>query len=143
MCPHRGHQLVEGSGNKRVVTCPYHAWTFGLEGNLRGMQKRDATIAPERSEICLSEVRVDQIVDFLFVNLDPDAKPLAEFAPGLETQILEYCPDLPDLVVEGDAAYGHTYDCEANWKVLLDNYLECHHCGPAHHSFDDMMDIAI
>jgi carnitine monooxygenase subunit len=142
VCPHRGHQLVTGSGNKAVLTCPYHAWTFGLDGALRGMQKRGNTDAPDRSTIGLSEIRVDRIVDFLFVNLDPDAQSLAEFAPGLEAQILACVPDLPNLVIEGDAAYGHTYSCKSNWKVMLDNYLECHHCGPAHHSFDDMMDIA-
>jgi choline monooxygenase len=142
VCPHRGHQLVEGSGRKAVLTCPYHAWTFGLDGNLRGMQKRESTEAPDRSGVCLSAVRVEELAGFLFVNLDPEAQPLAEFAPGLEAQMLERVPELADLVVEDNTAYGHTYTCQANWKVMLDNYLECHHCGPAHHSFDDMMNIA-
>lgn len=142
VCPHRGHQLVEGEGNKRVITCPYHAWTFGLEGNLRGLKKGANTATPDRAEVCLSSIRVDQLAGFLFVNLNPDAPTLAEFAPGLEEQILTTCPELPDLVLEEGAALGHTYECGANWKVLLDNYLECHHCGPAHDSFNDMMDIA-
>ncbi|MCI5097199.1 MAG: aromatic ring-hydroxylating dioxygenase subunit alpha [Rhodobacteraceae bacterium] len=142
VCPHRGHQLVEGSGQKAVLTCPYHAWTFGLDGRLRGLPKRDGTDAPARSEVCLTSVRVDTLAGFLFVNLDESAPSLAEFAPGLEAQLLERVPELSELEIEGDSAYGHTYSCKANWKVMLDNYLECHHCGPAHHSFDDMMNIA-
>ncbi len=142
VCPHRGHQLVEGNGKKAVLTCPYHAWTFGLDGNLRGMPKRGGTDAPARAKVCLSHVRVESLAGFLFVNLDDDAPSLAEFAPGLEAQMLERIPELPTLVIEGDSAYGHTYTCKSNWKVMLDNYLECHHCGPAHHSFDDMMNIA-
>lgn len=142
VCPHRGHQLVEGQGQKTVLTCPYHAWSFGLDGALRGMPKRGATEAPERSEICLSAVRLEQLAGFLFVNLDDGAAPLASFASGLEAQMLVRIPELPELVIEGDTAYGHTYTCRANWKVMLDNYLECHHCGPAHDSFNDMMCIA-
>ena len=142
VCPHRGHRLVAEEGNKRVLTCPYHAWSFGLDGSLRGMKKTKTTTAPDRSDICLNQIALDQLAGFLFVNLSGTATPLVEFALGLEDQILTKVPEITDLVMEEGPALGHTYNCNANWKVLLDNYLECHHCGAAHESFDDMMCIA-
>ncbi len=137
VCPHRGHRLVEGQGNKSRITCPYHAWTFGLDGALRGARgvKRD-----ERYK--LLSVQVDQLVGFVFVNVDVDAAPLAEFAPGLEAQLLRACPDLPNYVVNsGEDDFGNNYLCKANWKVMLDNYLECYHCQMAHPDFNEMMAI--
>ena len=142
VCPHRGHTLVEGSGVKTRFTCPYHAWTFSLDGRLRGMPRGENTDAPSRSGICLSEVRVDRLIDFIFVNLDPEAQPLSEFVPGLEEQIREVVPDLSDMALVTGDQLGASYPCEANWKVLVDNYLECHHCGVAHDTFNDIMDIA-
>lgn len=141
VCPHRGHTLVEGSGTKKRLTCPYHAWTFTLEGKLRGMPRKENTDVPSRSDICLNEVRVDQILDFIFVNLDPDAQSLAEFAPGLEEQMLEAVPDIREMVLVKGDTLGASYFCEANWKVMVDNYLECHHCAVAHDTFNDIMDI--
>lgn len=141
VCPHRGHRLIDSDGNRRVLTCPYHAWTYGLDGRLRGMRRTATTSAPARSDITLGAVRLDTLAGFVFVNLSGTAPPLEEVAPGLEEQILSHVPEIEAMVPEDGPALGHSYRCDANWKVLIDNYLECHHCGPAHHSFDDMMDI--
>lgn len=139
VCPHRGHRLVDGQGNKSRITCPYHAWTFGLEGNLRGARGVDRKVAGDR-KISLLPIRVDQLVGLVFVNTDMAAPTLAEFAPGLEAQMLRACPDLADYVVNRDGEeFGHTYVCHANWKVMLDNYLECYHCQMAHPEFNEMM----
>ncbi|GMG82132.1 ring-hydroxylating oxygenase subunit alpha [Paralimibaculum aggregatum] len=142
VCPHRGHRLVAEDGNRRVLTCPYHAWSFGLDGTLRGMRRTRTTEAPARAAIGLAEIRLDRLAGFLFVNLSGQAPALAEHAPGLEAQIRAHVPGLAAMVPEDGPALGHSYRCEANWKVLLDNYLECHHCGPAHRSFDDLMRIS-
>ena len=77
VCPHRGHQLVEAdsSGTKRVFTCPYHAWTYALDGKLQGARGVKAASGVDKSEICLFEVRVEQLVDFIFINLDPTPSP--------------------------------------------------------------------
>lgn len=141
VCPHRGHRLVEGCGVKQRLTCPYHAWTFTLDGKLRGLQRGTSTQAPDRNQIRLSEVPVDTLAGFLFINPNGTAPPLAEYAPGLAEQVAAHVPDVSAYVLEEGPALGHSYSCEANWKVLIDNYLECHHCGPAHDTFNDMMDI--
>lgn len=141
VCPHRGHRLVEGRGSRARITCPYHAWTFAPTGQLLSLRRRRTTNTPAREEIGLFTAAVDQLAGFLFVNPSGDARPLAAFAPGIEDQIRTACPHLDDYVIEDGRALGHSYDCAANWKVLVDNYLECHHCGAAHASFDDLMAI--
>ncbi len=143
VCPHRGHVLVEGAGRKRQIVCPYHAWTYALDGRLRGARGVSGETGVDKQGICLSQVRVDRILDFIFVNLDSEAQPLHEFAPGLADQILECCPDVRSYRPANDKAKGFdtTYVCNANWKAMLDNYLECYHCENAHPTFRDMMDI--
>ena len=143
VCPHRGHVLVEGQGQKRVITCPYHSWTYSLEGKLIGARGINAISSVEKSNICLFSVRVDQVLDFVFINLNPQAQPLNEFAPGLADQILTRCPDVLSYQPTNDASEGfhNDYLCESNWKVMIDNYLECYHCESAHRTFKDMMDI--
>ncbi len=142
VCPHRGHRLVEGRGGRARITCPYHAWTFARSGELLSLKRRHSTAAPDRNRIGLFPVAVDRLAGFLFVNPSGTAAPLREFAPGLSEQITAACPDLGSYHVEDGPALGHSYVCDANWKVLIDNYLECHHCGVAHQSFDDMMDLS-
>ena len=142
VCPHRGHQLVEGLGKKSRITCPYHAWAFALDGKRIGSRRSKTLTGPSNDEICLSEIRVDRLVDFIFVNLDPQAQPLSTFAPGLEEQMLSVEPDLPAMKPEEAVQLDIDYPCEANWKVLVDNYLECHHCVNAHDQFNDMMDLS-
>lgn len=141
VCPHRGHRLVEGTGNKSRITCPYHAWTFGLDGQLRGARGVSRGVAQSQGRTLLP-IAVDQILGLVFVNQSITAVPLAEFAPGLEGQILRACPEIASyVVVRGGAELGHTYQCRSNWKVMIDNYLECYHCQMAHSDFNEMMEI--
>ncbi len=141
VCPHRGHKLVEGSGQKRVIVCPYHQWTFSLDGSVRRMRTAETSVAPDQRKVCLHAVRVDRLLDFVFVNLDDDALPIAEYWPGVERQILEVCPEVNGYVLGSSAAAIHEVDVPANWKVQLDNYLECQHCRMGHVSFADILDI--
>ena len=141
ICPHRGHKLVEGRGRKSVVVCPYHHWSFSLDGSLRSMRARETSAAPERSGVCLKSVRVDRLLDFIFVNLDPDALPIAQFWPGVEDQILKICPEARDYALSSNATAIHEVDVAANWKIQIDNYLECQHCRHGHVSFADLLDI--
>ncbi|MEM8796133.1 MAG: aromatic ring-hydroxylating dioxygenase subunit alpha [Pseudomonadota bacterium] len=141
ICPHRGHKLLEGAGRKSVIVCPYHHWSFSLDGSLRGMRSMASSHAPEREDVCLFTVRVDRLLDFIFVNLDRDALPIADFWPGVEDHIRETCPDAGDYVMTGTAAAIHQVDVNANWKVQIDNYLECQHCRHGHVTFTDLLDI--
>lgn len=142
VCPHRGHRLLEGAGNKRAIVCPYHQWTFSLDGSLRSLRAKSSSEAPANDAVCLTSVRVDRLLDFIFVNLDPGAEPIAEFWPGIEEHILQVCPDVTSYRLSTSATVIHQVDVAANWKVQIDNYLECQHCRHGHLSFSDMLDIA-
>jgi len=74
VCQHRAHQLVSGTGKASVVVCPYHAWTYELTGELRSGPNIKSVKGFNRSKICLTEVKCEEFLGFVFVNLDPDAK---------------------------------------------------------------------
>ena len=141
VCPHRGHKLVEGKGNKSTIVCPYHQWSFALDGSVRGLRKTPTSHTPEMARICLYAVRVDRLLDFVFINLDPDAEPIADFWPGLEEQILATSPDITCYALSDSVSALHPVDLQANWKVHIDNFLECYHCRIGHKSFADMLDV--
>jgi glycine betaine catabolism A len=140
LCRHRGSRLVPpGDGGPAAepgptgcfagpVRCPYHGWTYDLDGTLRS-----APFLPDlrrhRSALALHPVDVQEWGGFLFVRLDPRG--------GSEDSLASWLGEMPDRI----AAYpltelrtGHrlVYQVAANWKVILENYNECYHCGPVH-----------
>lgn len=137
VCPHRGHELVSGTGRKNVITCPYHAWAFDFDGTLKSARNTESVKGFDRSQFSLKEVRVEVFCGLVLVNLDPEAAPFAEQMGGLEAEIRQYVPSVDDL----QFAQRDTYEVEANWKVLIDNFLECYHCAPAHKDFVDLVDM--
>lgn len=137
VCPHRGHELVEGAGKKNVITCPYHAWAFDFDGSLVNARNSDNVSGFDKSQFSLKEVRVEVFCGLIMINLDPNARPFAEEFDGLEAEIRQYLPRVDDLAF----AQRDTYDVASNWKVLVDNFLECYHCATAHHDFVDLVDM--
>jgi carnitine monooxygenase subunit len=134
VCPHRGHQLLEGNGKaKNVITCPYHAWAFKLDGALAHANNCDHVEAFDKENSSLVPVRVEEYAGFVFVNLNPEAGNVESQLPGLEASMREACPVIDDLKL----AARFVTETPANWKSIVDNYLECYHCGPAHPGFSD------
>lgn len=131
VCQHRGHPLVEGSGRTRVLVCPYHAWAYELDGRLRAAPGTRAVPGFDRSAICLTEVRVESFLGFVFVNLAPDAAPMAECYPGVAEAVRAHCPDVEQRVF----AHEHWAEESCNWLVAVENYNECYHCGHVHRAF--------
>jgi len=125
VCRHRSALLAEGSGHVDTFECPYHRWVYGLDGRLLGTPLMQGTSDFDRSQICLPEYRVETWGGFVFVNLDPDAPPLA---PRLET----LRGSLESASLEGlCVARTLEFDSPWNWKVLVDNFMESyHHLGP-------------
>jgi glycine betaine catabolism A len=130
VCRHRGSLLLDpGCGPLRgAIKCPYHAWTYGLDGRLLGTPnvRRDEI---DREEFGLIPIRVAQWQGCLFVNLSGDAPPLEAW--------LDQQDDMPRLFEKwnlGDLRVAHTTTCEvaANWKILVENYEECLHCPGVH-----------
>lgn len=137
VCQHRGHELVQGSGKTVMLTCPYHAWAYDLDGQLRSARNTERMAGFKACEFALKPVRVEEYCGLVFVNLDPDAVPFADQAEGLGDELRHYCPEIEQMVF----AQRDTYDVEANWKLLIDNFLECYHCDPAHKDFVDLVDM--
>jgi choline monooxygenase len=136
VCRHRGAEVVSGAGSCTTLQCHYHAWTYGLDGALRAAPRADEGL--DRSDLGLRPALVDTWGPFVFVNADASAAPLAETLG-----------ELPELVrsvgVDVDALAFHSrapYTLEANWKVAVENYLECYHCAVAHPGFSEVVDVA-
>jgi choline monooxygenase len=137
VCKHRAHELLTGSGTTRTIACPYHAWTYGLDGRLHGARRADRMETFDRSQICLDQVRVEEFGGFVYVNLDPAAVPLVDQAPDLAADIARWAPDVADLTF----AKRLTYSVRTNWKNVIDNFLECYHCHIAHKEFVELVDM--
>ncbi|HCK75545.1 MAG TPA: ring-hydroxylating oxygenase subunit alpha, partial [Gammaproteobacteria bacterium] len=131
VCKHRGHQLLQGSGQTKVITCPYHAWVYGLDGRLSRARRSELIENFDTATICLDAVRIEVFCHLVFVNLDPEAPVLADESESLSDEIMSYAPDLANLT----HAHTLTYRIQANWKTVVDNFLECYHCPVAHRDF--------
>ena len=120
-CAHRAHPLVEGQGRKQRPVCPYHAWTYDPDGRLRHARGTQSMAHFERNAICLSEVRTEWLLDFVFINLDDGAPPLASQAPGLADDIRTHLPMYDALVARGERSFVPP-ETRANWKVVVDDF---------------------
>ena len=137
VCKHRAHELVSGEGRKKIITCPYHAWAYRLDGNLHSARGAEALEGFDKSEFCLTPVQIEEFCSLIFVNLDPDAAPLHEQSGDLASEIQSYAPDIANLTF----AHRLTYRIKANWKAVVDNFLECYHCPVAHKDFCTLVDM--
>ena len=139
VCRHRGFVLCEGDARRETIQCPYHAWTYDLDGSLRNAPRADREVGLDRGELGLLPVAVDTWGPFLFVNPDADAAPLAEHLGELPAILSETGIDLDGLVF---AFRGEPDPYRANWKVIVENFLECYHCSVAHPTLAKAIDVA-
>lgn len=131
VCQHRAHQLVKDEGNKQLLVCPYHAWSYELSGELRSGPNIKSVPGFDKETICLTEVRIEVFCGFLFANLDPLAKPMEDWYPNVSRELSDFVPDLKEIyAIEWVEA---TEKC--NWKVSVENYSECYHCQLNHPTF--------
>jgi choline monooxygenase len=126
---HRGALLVsEEKGNSMRFSCVYHGWTFDTDGSLKAAANSENMKCFDKADYGLLEIRVEELARMVFVNLDPNAVPLAEIASGLAEDIRAAVPDYDKLKVwRRDPAL-----VAANWKIVVENFLECYHCTYAH-----------
>jgi glycine betaine catabolism A len=134
VCRHRGSRLVPDGGHGHFsggIRCPYHSWTYTLEGALRTAPFLEEGHGLSKSDLSLHPVGVQAWGGFVFVHLTPaeaaGAGRTLEAQLGAVPERLRRYP-LSQLRV----ARRIQYDVAANWKVLLENYNECYHCGPVH-----------
>ncbi len=139
VCRHRGHVLCEADARRESLQCPYHAWTYGLDGALRSAPRSDREPGFDRSQLGLVPVAVDTWGPFVFVNPDAEAPPLAEALGSLPDQLAEGGLDIDALRFHARQE-ADEYAC--NWKVAVENFLECYHCAIAHPSFAKALDVS-
>lgn len=124
VCRHRGHLVANGCGARKTLQCPYHGWTYGLDGQLH--RARGAEVDPG---VRLPELSVATIGSLLFACVDPGAAPLEDvLAPFLELVRDVSGLDVQRLVRRRSIL--HTID--ANWKIVAENFMECYHCPLVH-----------
>lgn len=138
VCKHRAHELLAGSGTTRNIVCPYHAWTYDLDGRLKVARRADRMPTFDKTEVSLDRIGVAEFGGFVYVNLDPEATPLAKQAGDLAAEIAFWAPDVANLT----HAKRLTYDVQTNWKNVIDNFLECYHCHIAHKEFVSLVDMS-
>ena len=130
VCRHRGHELLApGASRKgRAIRCPYHDWVYGLAGECRATPRfgKSTDNGIDRAEFGLVPARVEQWHGWVFANVSGDAPPLAEQLGNAGMVVDGY--DAARLVLGAR----HEYEVAANWKLIIENYLECYHCAPIH-----------
>jgi len=131
VCRHRAHELVEGSGSRSFIICPYHGWRYELDGSLKSAPGEERVPGLDKSCIRLREVRTEVFCGFVFVNLDPDAAPMADWYPGVADELREFLPDIDRLEPVAEIPVAEA----CNWKVSVENYSECYHCKLRHPTF--------
>ncbi len=138
ICRHRGTQLIRAVGKTRkALTCPYHDWTYDLEGNLISVpEEREEFGQIDKSCLGLKPAKVDIWKSMLFVHPDPNAPSIAEWFSPVEPHI---GPHVPEEMAEY-AALNRSYEIKANWKVVVENYIDVYHLSHLHSSTLRMYD---
>src|SRR5450755_2703673 len=137
VCRHHAAAVVtEAQGCAKQFRCPYHGWTYGIDGTLKGMVEFDGVCDFERSANGLVPVRVDTWENFVFVNLDPTAGPLPEFLGSIP-------PIVAPLEMSKKLKFfdRRVYTLQCNWKVYVDNYLDGgYHVPHAHKGLSSVIE---
>jgi carnitine monooxygenase subunit len=138
VCRHRGFAIAEGEAARETLQCPYHAWTYGLDGRLRAAPRSEEEPDFPQDELCLVPVAVGTWGPFVFANTGPDPEPLADALGSLPAQVAELGLEVDSLVHN----WRWEAEIEANWKIVCENFLECYHCSVAHPAFSELIDVS-
>jgi len=126
VCLHRMSTLLESEGRTRAITCPYHGWTYNLDGTLRGAPAMMHNDSFCKKGMQLPQVRVEEWLGWIMITLDPDAEPLAGRLAEVENLVGDF----------GMEDYRQTFREEhywnTNWKVLAENFMESYHLPVCH-----------
>ncbi len=135
VCRHRGSQLcAEARGHlPGVIQCPYHAWTYAMDGRLVGTPNVVDVADFDRADYPLFSIPLDVWEGFVFVNLGESPRPLLEELGANATDFARY--RIGDLKI----GQVNAYECTANWKIIVENYNECLHCPGVHPELCEIM----
>jgi phenylpropionate dioxygenase-like ring-hydroxylating dioxygenase large terminal subunit len=137
VCRHRGSIVATGDGTRASIQCPYHAWTYGLDGTLLAAPRADREGATEPG-VSLRPASVGTWGPLVFVNPDHKAPALDDTLGRLPVLVAEAGIDVSSLEFRHRAESS----VEANWKLVAENFLECYHCAVAHPGFSAVVDVS-
>ncbi len=137
VCRHRRHQVMKGCGHSKIMQCAYHAWTYDLEGKLKAAPRSDREANFSLEAYPLLSIKVDVLGPFVFASVDPNCKPLDYYFGSVLEIINKSGIDLDSL----ELWQRSEWQARANWKTMLENYLECYHCAVAHPGFSAAIDV--
>ena len=138
VCCHRGAEvMLAPEGNRKTLQCHYHAWSYALDGRLVGAPRSGEEPGFRKQDFALRPLRLETYGPFLFVNPDENAQSLDEVMGELPSIVEQTGVDLDAL----HRRERREYRLKANWKVVVENFLECYHCQVAHPSFADAIDL--
>ncbi|MBB5373040.1 aromatic ring-hydroxylating oxygenase subunit alpha [Acidocella aromatica] len=125
ICTHHWAPLVEGKGNIKLFSCPFHKWGFDLTGKLLGAPLMDK-VEFHQNDCDLPGFSTEVVDGFIYANLSGDAPSLAPQLADLSAQLAKF--KLDELIVVGE----YSYDCKSNWKIMVETFMECYHHIAAH-----------
>ena len=134
VCRHRAGPPAEGCGSRKLFRCGYHGWTYDLEGKLISAPEFEGVQDFDPSYFTLAPVRAEEWFNFIFVNLDPDARPLCDSVGELRMQAEKFDFSSMKLFER------RTYEMKCNWKTYVGNYLEGYHLPSVHPGLNRELD---
>jgi Rieske 2Fe-2S family protein len=131
VCRHRGSRIcTASSGRASVLVCPYHAWSYNLDGSLRGARHMPADF--DKAQYGLKPVHLEVIEGLVFISLADEPLSLGTARTAISGAFGAYGWS------SAKVAHRETYHVEANWKLAVENYLECYHCTPSHPEYSKL-----
>lgn len=126
VCLHRMSTLLEGAGNKRAIVCPYHGWTYNLDGALRAAPAMELNQGFCKQDYRLPKIRCEEWLGWIMVTLNPDAPPVSQ-------QLAEVSGLIDDYGMEHYVeTFRETHVWDTNWKILAENFMESYHLPVCH-----------
>ena len=125
-CRHRGSELLDGKGNCKLIVCPYHSWSYELNGNLRGTPEMDKTLNFDKAAYGLISIAIDTWGNFLFINFGKNPEPLEKHLGDLPEKLAPY--RLENMAL----ARRKTFEMDCNWKLFVENAKESYHIATVH-----------
>ncbi|MFC4312359.1 aromatic ring-hydroxylating dioxygenase subunit alpha [Steroidobacter flavus] len=131
VCRHRGSRICDADGKAASLMCPYHAWTYRLDGTLRSAPALPEGI--DTSQLGLRPAPVKEIGGVILGSLQGELESLEPVRQALEPALIYH--GVPNARI---AARRH-YPTRGNWKLVMENFMECYHCFPAHPEYCSVM----
>ena len=131
VCRHRGSRIcATPRGHANILTCPYHAWAYNLDGTLRQARQMPQDFEPAQHSLLFLPIAI--VGGLIFISFGKAPPSFTNASQAIERMTGHFGWDSAKIAVR------KTYSVKSNWKLLLENYHECYHCGPAHPEFSEL-----